>query len=90
MKASKRVRTGIKNVVNAAKQRLADDGIVFHMMAAVREIKLAYYTGKLAAWKDATAYLSREARYSVEVARAVEDIMKRMIGKVEKEVSRCE
>lgn len=87
--ADKRIRTDIKSVLKDAKLRLVDEGVVYHMSGALDETKRAYYIGKLAAWKDAAAYLKKEARGSVEVARVAEDIQ-RMINKVERDVRKCE
>lgn len=86
---TKRMRTGVKDVMSAARLRLNDAGLMFHLQDALREIKLAYYLGKLAAWKDALAYLKKESRYSVEVSRVAEEVQ-RMVTKIEKDVSTCE
>ena len=88
-KHAAKLRTSIKAVLAAAIQRLTDEGLVFHLRGALNEVKRAYYIGKLAAWKDVAAYLKKEARGSVEVARVAEDVQ-RMIRKVERDMSKCE
>lgn len=56
------IRISKDGVVRAAKQRLTDDGMMFHMEAAVQEVKLAFEAGRISGLREATRMMGVTAR----------------------------